>query len=80
MINTINSKSKHLNLKRIQFFFKWFKIPDKLIPINLKWLITIIGYNKFAFNFTNIALAKAVEHNQIVGKQSRKNTDIKDEV
>ena len=37
------SESKHLNLKRIHL-----KIPIKLIPINLKWLIAMIGYNKLA--------------------------------
>ena len=46
MIYTIKSKSIHLNLKRIQFFLTRFKIPIKLIPINLKWLILMIGYNK----------------------------------
>ena len=26
-------------------------IPIKLLPINLKWLIAMIGYNKLAVNF-----------------------------
>ena len=41
--------SKHLNIKRIQLLLTWFKIPIKLIPIILKWLIPMIGYNKLAF-------------------------------
>ena len=51
MIYTIKSKSKNLNFKRIKFFFTWFKIPIKLIPINLKWSIAMICYNKPAKNF-----------------------------
>ena len=43
MIYTIKSISKDKNL-----FFKWLKIPTKLIPTNLKWLIAMIGYNKLA--------------------------------
>ena len=34
MIYTIKSKSKHFNLKRIQFFLTGFKIPIKLINSN----------------------------------------------
>ena len=41
MIYTIKSKPKHLNLKIIQIFLTWLKIPIKLILINLKWLIAI---------------------------------------
>ena len=44
------SKSKHLNLKRIQLFLTWIKIPIKLISINLKWSIAMIDYNKLACN------------------------------
>ena len=32
MIYTIESISKHFNLKRIQFYLAWYKIPIKLIP------------------------------------------------
>ena len=49
MIYTVNSKSKHLNLKMIKFFLTRFQIPIKLIPINLKRLIAIVDYNKLAF-------------------------------
>ena len=58
MIYSINSKSKPLNLKRIQIFLTWFKIPIKLIPINFKWLIvmwletTNLPYDKH--NFTKV--------------------------
>ena len=38
-----------MNLKRIQQLLTWFKIPIIIIPINLKWLVVMIGYNKFAF-------------------------------
>ena len=38
-----------MNLKRIQFFLTWFKIPILLISINFKWLIVMIGYNKLAY-------------------------------
>ena len=54
MIYNIKSKSKHLNLKRIKFVLTWFKIPIKLIPINLKWLIAMIGYNKLTFSVYNL--------------------------
>ena len=37
-----------MNLKRIKLFLTWFKIIIKLISINLKWLIAMIGYNKLA--------------------------------
>ena len=40
-----------MNSTRIQIFLTWFKIPIKLIPIKLKCLITMIGYNKLAFCF-----------------------------
>ena len=40
-----------MNLKRIQFFLTWLKIPIELIPINLKWLIAMIGYNKLALPY-----------------------------
>ena len=29
----------------------WFKVPMKLIPINLKWSIAMICYKKLALNF-----------------------------
>ena len=51
MIYTIKKKSKHLNLKRSQFFLTWFKISIKLVPINFKWLIVMIGYKKLAYGF-----------------------------
>ena len=50
MIYIIKSESKHLNLKGFQSFLTWLKIPIKLIRINLKWLIAMIGYNKLAYN------------------------------
>ena len=50
MKSKIKSKSKHLNLKIIQLFLTWFKIPIKLIPMTLKWLIAMIGYNKIALS------------------------------
>ena len=40
---------KHLNLKGIQLFLTWFNIPIKLIQINLKWLIAMIGYYILAY-------------------------------
>ena len=43
MINTVKSKSKHLNSKIIQFLLTWFRIPIKLITINLKELIAMIS-------------------------------------
>ena len=48
MIYTIKSESKPLNFEWIQFFLTWFKIPMKLILINLKWLIAMISYYKLA--------------------------------
>ena len=48
IFSTIKSESKHLNLKRIKFFLTWFKVPMKLISINLKWSIAMICYNKSA--------------------------------
>ena len=52
MIYTIiKSKNKHLNLKRIQYLLKWFKIPIRLISINLKWLFAKIGYNNSPNNY-----------------------------
>ena len=50
MIYAIKSKSKYLNLKIIKFFLTGFKIPIKLIPINLTLLIAMNGYNKLAYN------------------------------
>ena len=35
-----------LNLKRVKIFLTWFEIANKLIPINLKWLIALICYKK----------------------------------
>ena len=46
MFCTIKSESKYLKVKRIQFFLTWFKVPMKLISINLKWSIAMICYNK----------------------------------
>ena len=45
VLHYIKSESKHLNLKSIQFFLTWFKVPMKLIPVKLKWSIAIICYN-----------------------------------
>ena len=38
-----------MNLKRIKFFLIWIKNSIKLVPINLKWLIAMIGYKKLAY-------------------------------
>ena len=46
----VKSKSKQLNLIRIHLFLTWFKIPINIILINLKWLITMIGYNKLDYS------------------------------
>ena len=54
MIYTIKSNSKYLNLKRIQLFFTWFYIPIELIPINLKSLIAMIGFNKLAYSIIKL--------------------------
>ena len=65
MIYTLKSKSKHLILKRIQFFLTWFKISIKLIPICLKWLIAMISYNNLALEHPTQLCAK----NFLVWKQ-----------
>jgi hypothetical protein len=46
---TIKSEIEQLNLKINKFFLTWFKVPMKLIPINLKWSIAMICYNKLAY-------------------------------
>ena len=56
MFCTIKSESKHFNLKRIQFFLTWFKVPMELISINLKWSIAMICYIKPAFSFEKLRL------------------------
>ena len=45
MIYIVKSKSKQLNLKRIQFFSTLYKIPIKLVPVNFKWLIAVASTN-----------------------------------
>ena len=47
-VNECKFQSKHLNLETIQFFLTRSKISIKFTPINSKWLIAMIGYNKLA--------------------------------
>ena len=66
MFCTIKSESKHFNLKRIKFFLTWFKVPMKLIPINLKRSIAMIFYNKPAYIFFMVNFSSNLHYSSIV--------------